>query len=442
MKMSNHNQIQSIAVVGAGISGLVLAYSLKKKGYKVTVFESSNKAGGKIRTSHADGFELDLGPVSCAETESLRTLIAELNLESEVLMAQSAVSKRYIFSNRKIHAIEPSPPKLLTHPILSFGARIRLLKDLFIKPSREQIEDETVQQFVSRHFGDEAHQKLFNPVLNGIYAGDSEALSISSTLPLVKRLAKEHGSVIRGLMKEKDKLKTGRKIISMKGGFGKLIEALQKNLNGDVHLSAEVTALKLNEGKPTVTIKENDNLSDQTFDKVFLTLPAYASASLLKDIDAEVSDLLSKIRYTHVHQIYCEVDLNDKKAFDGFGFLVPAEERLSLLGAICISNIFPGKSPEGKKLFALFCGGTRPYPFEARVEDAIKEFNSILKPTAIHMLRVQEWNNAIPQFEVGHQNILKQLKSFEVRTPSISFAGNYVSGVSVGDCIEYASRIS
>ncbi len=431
---------KSIAVVGAGISGLVLAYQLKKRGNHVTVFESSSRAGGKIKTAHSDGFELDLGPVSCAETPALRELISELNLESEVLIAQSAVSKRYIFSKGKIHAVEPSPPKLLTHPMLSWSGRIRLLKDLFIKPSTEQIEDETVEQFVVRHFGEEAHQKLFNPILNGIYAGDSEALSILSTLPLVKRLAKEYGSVIKGLRKEKDKLKMGRKIISMKGGFSKLLESLQGNLKSNLHLSAEVTALKLNDERATLTVMEGSEENQFTFDKVFLTVPAFASASLLKDINTEVSDLLGKIKYTNVAQIYCEVELSDKGTFDGFGFLVPAEERLSLLGAICISNIFPHKAPEGKKLFALFCGGDRPYPFEARVEEAIKEFNSILKPTTIHMLRVQEWNNAIPQFHVGHQAILKQLQSFENKNPAIVFAGNYVSGVSLGDCVEYANK--
>lgn len=439
--MSIHNPIHSVAIVGAGISGLVLAYQLKKKGYDVTVFESAAKTGGKIKTSCTEGFELDLGPVSCAETESLKQLLSELNLESEVLIAQSAVSKRYIYSKGKIHAIEPSPPKLLTHPMLSLGGKISLLKDIFIKPHTEQIDDETVEQFVTRHFGKEAHQKLFNPVLNGIYAGDSEALSISSTLPLVKRLAKEHGSVIKGLRKEKDKLKMGRKIISIKGGFSKLIESLQSNLNGRLHLSAEVISIEKKNDQVNLTVKESNEEKLHTFDKVFLALPAYAAGSLIKEVDSNLADLLQQIRYTHVSQIYCEVELNDKSAFDGFGFLIPAEEKLSLLGTICISNIFPQKSPEGKKLFALFCGGTRPYAFEARVEDALKEFNTILKPTSIHMLRVQEWSNAIPQFEVGHQTILNKIKSFEEKNLSIAFAGNYVSGVSLGDCIEYAMKV-
>jgi oxygen-dependent protoporphyrinogen oxidase len=76
------------------------------------------------------------------------------------------------------------------------------------------------------------------------------------------------------------------------------------------------------------------------------------------------------------------------------------------------------------------------------VNQSVEEFKSILKPSPIKILHVQEWANAIPQFHVGHQAILNQLKSFEEKNPSIAFAGNYVSGVSLGDCVEYANNIA
>jgi oxygen-dependent protoporphyrinogen oxidase len=432
---------KSVAVIGAGISGLVLAYQLKKQGHAVTVFESSAEAGGKIKTIYREGFELDLGPVSCSETEPLRQLISELNLQNEVLPAQSAVSKRYIYSKGKVHGIEPSPPKLFTHPMLSLGGKLKLLRDLWMKPAREQIEDETVAQFVTRHFGKEAHQKLFNPVLNGIYAGDSEVLSITSTLPLVKRLAKQYGSVIKGLRMEKDKLKLGRQIISMKGGFSKLIRAIETYLGNDLHRSAEVVDVDLVNGKASLTVMENSSERQFIFDNIFFTIPSFASALLLKRYDSEVAEALAKIKYNQVTQIYCEVDMG-ANSFDGFGFLVPAEEKLSLLGAICISNIFPQKSPDDKKLFALFCGGDRPYPFEAKTADAVNQFKSILKPLSLEVLHVQEWNNAIPQFHVGHQTVLQKLKDFEAKNPAVVFAGNYVSGVSLGDCIQFATQLA
>ncbi len=432
---------ESIAVVGAGISGLSLAYKLKKQGKSVTVFESAAEAGGKIKTIHKEGFELDLGPVSCAETATLKQLMTDLQLEEHVIQAQSAVSKRYIYSGGAIHAIEPSPLKLLMHPMLSWSGRFGLLKDLFIKPEAEQThQDETVAQFVRRHFGEEAHQKLFNPVLNGIYAGDSEALSISSTLAMVKTLATKYGSVIKGLRAEKDKLKTSRKIIGMKGGFIRFVEALQKEVGSGLHLSSEVKKIAPFENGVKLSIQsKKEGEKEQFFDKVYLTLPSYACANLLADVDAKVATALKQIKYPRVWQIYCEVETSDQ-AFDGFGFLVPAIERKSLLGAICISNLFPDKAPAGKKLFALFCGGDRPYAFEPSVENAIREFHSILKPSLLKVLHVQEWSQAIPQFHVGHQALRNDLKQFKARFPAIAFAGNYVSGVSLGDCVEYSLK--
>jgi len=431
---------ESIAIAGAGISGLSLAHQLRKQGKSVTVFEADAKAGGKIKTIHKDGFELDLGPVSCAETASLAELIKDLKLEDQVLPAAGAVSKRYIYSGGAIHAIEPSPLKLLMHPMLSWSGRFGLLKDLFIQPEKEPAEDETVAQFARRHFGEEAHQKLFNPVLNGIYAGDSEALSVTSTLSMVKTLAGKYGSVVKGLRAEKDKLKSSRKIISMKGGFSQLIEALQNESGSNLHLSSGITKITPDKDGVLLTIREKDTFKEQFFSKVYLTLPAYACADLINDIDAALARALRQINYPKVWQIYCEVE-TASRTFDGFGFLIPASERLSLLGAICISNIFPDKAPQGKKLFALFCGGERPYLMEPGVEEAIREFHSIMQPSLIKALHVQEWSQAIPQFYVGHQNLRSKLKELETANPCIAFAGNYVSGVSLGDCVEYAQKL-
>ena len=433
---------ESVAVVGAGIGGLSLAYQLKKQGKSVTVFEAAAEAGGKIKTLHLDGFELDLGPVSCAETATLKQLLADLHLEQEVIAAQSAVSKRYIFSGGTIHAIEPSPLKLLMHPMLSWSGRLGLLRDVFIKPEAEQTHpDETVAQFVRRHFGEEAHQKLFNPVLNGIYAGDSEALSISSTLAMVKKLAGTYGSVIKGLRAEKGKLNMSRKIIGIKGGFIRVVEALQEELGADLHLATAVKKITPSENGVKLSLHTNEGEQERFFDKVYLALPSYACADLLADIDAKVASALKQIRYPKVWQIYCEAETSDQ-VFDGFGFLVPAMERKSLLGAICITNLFPDKAPAGKTLFALFCGGDRPYAFEPSVEQAVKEFHSILKPSLLKVLHVQEWSEAIPQFYVGHKKLLQSLKALEARYPAIFFAGNYVSGVSLGDCVEYGLKIN
>jgi oxygen-dependent protoporphyrinogen oxidase len=180
------------------------------------------------------------------------------------------------------------------------------------------------------------------------------------------------------------------------------------------------------------SLKTNTTVSDISgFDQVYLTTPAFIAAELVRKRDHDLADKLKSIHYSSLSQVYLEV-VPGKKKFEGFGFLVPSSERMSLLGAICVSNIFPSKAPEGKMLFVLFCGGDRSYAFAPSDEDAVKEFNKIIQPALANVLHIQEWQNAIPQFYVDHEKILDHLKSFD---PKIVFVGNYVTGVAVGDCV-------
>ncbi|MEJ0030474.1 MAG: hypothetical protein WDO15_08940 [Bacteroidota bacterium] len=166
------------------------------------------------------------------------------------------------------------------------------------------------------------------------------------------------------------------------------------------------------------------------FDEIHITTPAFVTADLIK----ELSEPLKSIHYSDVTQIYCEC-VPGVNSFEGFGFLVPSEERLSLLGAVCVSNIFPSKSSEGRKLFVLFCGGDRPYSFSPSVDGAVKEFNKIIQPGLTKVVHVQEFKKGIPQFYVGHQKIVEQVRQFEKENPRIRISGNYLSGVGIGECL-------
>jgi len=374
-----------MAVVGAGISGLSTAYRLKKNGNDVTIFEASSKTGGKIGQVYCEGLTLDLGPVTISETPALSGLISELNLK--VVTPSDATSIRYIFSKGKLHRVSP---KLITSSLLSFTGKLSMLRALVTSKSGK---DESVAAYARRRFGEQAYQRLFNPMMNGIYAGNAELLSAHSVI-------KKRGP---------------RKIISLEGGIKSLTDALAAKLHGLILTGTTI-----------------DDFS--RFDKVHLTTPAFATAGLIKNLDGDLADKLASVHYSSVSQIYCEI-VPGASRFDGFGFLVPSEEKLSLLGAISVSNIFPSKVPEGRMLFVLFCGGDRPYPFTPSIESAVSEFSDILKPALTRVLRVQEWKRAIPQFYVGHNKILDQIGQFEKRHPNIKITGNYVTGVAVGDCI-------
>ena len=372
---------RKVAVVGAGITGLSVAYHSKKNGNDVTLFEASRNVGGKISTVYSEGLELDLGPISVSETPKLNELISELNINS--IPASDAVQKRYIYSRGQLHFAG------IASSLLSFPGKMSMLKAPLATAAKV---DETVAAYASRRFGKEAYLRLFNPMMNGIYAGNSELLCARTVL-------KKRGP---------------RKIISFKGGISELTNALACKLGNSVVTNR--------------AIKDLNELKD--FDEVHITTPAFVTANLVK----ELSVPLKSIHYSTVSQIYCEVVPGIRK-FEGFGFLVPSEERMSLLGAVCVSNIFPSKVPEGRNLFVLFSGGDRPYPFTPSIDDTVKEFNKILQPAVTKVLHVQEFKNGIPQFYIGHDKIIEQVRQFEEANPRIKIKGNYLSGVAVGDCL-------
>jgi oxygen-dependent protoporphyrinogen oxidase len=366
----------STAVVGGGISGLALAYRLKKSGGDVTLFEACKDVGGMIGTIYVDGYELDLGPVTISETPPLMSLIDELGLQ--VLEASDAVDIRYIYSGGKLHRVK-NP---ITSSLLSPLGKLAMLRAAFTSKSKE---NETVADHARRRFGEEAYRKLFDPMMKGIYAGDPELLSAEWCLP---------------------KRRGPRKIFSIQGGLKSVTKALADKLGNSVKLNSPIDRLP-------------------GFDKVYLTTPAYITAEIIGNGD--LSDKLKSIRYSDVTQIYCEL-LPGERKFDGFGFLVPSEERMSLLGAVCVSNVFPSKAPEGKMLFVLFCAGG------SIVKDVLAEFNRVIQPAFNKVLHIKEWKKAIPQFYVGHDEIVNLANNLDAR---VSIRGNYITGVAVGDCVSF-----
>jgi oxygen-dependent protoporphyrinogen oxidase len=371
---------KKVAVVGGGITGLSIAYKSKKNGNDVTLFEASRHVGGKIGTIYYEGLELHLGPVTISETPSLAGLISELGIE---VIEATNTGKRYIYSKGSLHKVN------LTSSLLSVGGKLALLKAPFASKAKQH---ETVCAYATRRFGHEAYRKMFNPLMNGVYAGNAELLGATSVF-------KKRGP---------------RKIISLKGGVGALTSAMAMKLGDSV--------------KTNSPIHDLDELKD--FDEVHIATPAFVTAQLIK----ELKEPLESVRYSDVTQIYLETVPGENK-FDGFGFLIPHEEKMSLLGAICVSNIFPSGVPDGRRLFVLFCGGDRNYPFTPSVDNAVKELHQILEPALMKVIHVQEWKKAIPQPYVGHDKVVEEVRKFESLNSRVKIRGNYLSGVAVGDCV-------
>lgn len=435
---------QPIIIAGAGLSGLTIAYELQKKGIPYQLMESAPQAGGVIKSLHIDGYELDAGPNSIGATPDTMAFFQELGLMDQLMEATAASKNRFLIRNDQLHAVSPHPLKILRSDYVSAGAKWRLFTERFRKAGNHS-EEETVSSFVNRRFGREIGEYLFDPILSGIYAGNPDQLSIQEVLPMLPKWEKEYGSVTAGLMKNM-KAMGGRKIVAFKGGNTVLVERLLSLLTGPVRFNCTITGVTKGATDYIVQYNEDGHTAMLNADRVIFTTPAYSTGAAISSLDASLSASLNNIHYPHMgvlHLGFGEEALSKVPA--GFGFLAPHAAKKHFLGVICNSAIFPSRAPEGKTLFTIFTGGARQEQLfeqlsvEKLQEQVIREVMSLLGlQTPPELQRFSEWKKAIPQLNIGHAEIRRQIKAFEERYPGIQLGGNYVSGVAVPAIIQAA----
>jgi protoporphyrinogen/coproporphyrinogen III oxidase len=242
----------------------------------------------------------------------------------------------------------------------------------------------------------------------------------------------------------------GRKIIAFKGGNAVLTERLLSLLKGELRFNCAITGITKGATDYIVQYNEDGHTGMLNAARVIFTTPAYSTGAAITSLDASLSGALNNIHYPHMgvlHLGFGEEAL--AKVPEGFGFLVPHAAKKHFLGAICNSAIFPSRAPSGKVLFTIFTGGARQEQFfeqlgvEKLQEQVISEFMSLLGlQTAPELQHFSEWKKAIPQLNIGHAEIRRQIKIFEQRYPGIQLAGNYVKGVAVPAIIQAAKDIA
>ncbi len=434
-------------VIGGGLAGLIVAYRLKQHGVEVSVLEASKTVGGKIGTRKVGGEPFDIGANTVLESNSaIQKLIADLGLQSEMLFASPQANTRWIVKRGKLVALPTAPLAFLTTPLFSLGAKLRLLCEPFVpKTTRE----ETIAEFATRRFGKEILDYAINPFLIGTYAAKPEDLSARSAFKALSEWESRYGSVIKGALthakatKQQPKSYSG-KMFSFAGGFYTVIQKLSAALGASVERGAEVQDIQReNEAWRVFYIQQNEMKSRTATHLVFAT-PADVTASLIQPIDKTVADSLAKIPYSPVAQVFLGFTREEVEPPQGFGFLVPEKEERQILGAVYNSTIFPSRYQT--VAFTVFLGGSRKpelvkYSDGTLIEVATAELQSILNIKARPVVEsVAKWERAIPQYRVGHADILAKVAELEAKEKTLAFVGNWRSGISVPDTIAQAEE--
>jgi len=448
-----------ITIVGGGIAGLSAAYYATKKlpDAQVTLIESSNQWGGKISTDRVifdDGqFIIEGGPDTFLATKPWAVaLCKELGLGDRLHGTNQKQKNTYVLHRNKLEQlpdglammIPTNVQAILKTRLISWFGKARIGLD-FLQPAKAVNGDESLGTFVSRRLGREAYENLIEPLMSGIYAGDGDALSLASTFPYLRDLELKFGSLARGALEMRKK--TNGKVQGSRSAFltpttglAEIVEALVNYLSAhdvDLRLRSNVQTLeRSNVG--TWSVKLNDEILET--DAVILATPAYVSGQLLASFDPELASTLTSIPYASTATIslaYRQSDL--PKPLDGYGYVIPRREGRKALAGTWTSTKFPHRAPDGYALIRVFVGRAGqdiPWDENELLDLAKEEVKLTSGITAEPMIsRVFMWDKAMPQYNLGHPEKLKQIDVAVEKHSGLALAGNGYRGIGIPDCI-------
>jgi protoporphyrinogen/coproporphyrinogen III oxidase len=433
-----------VVVIGGGISGLAAARALQRGGADVLVLEASGQVGGNLRTERtADGLLLESGPntLNVADPALLRHFEEE-GLAEKVVTPSEAARKRYVVFRGRPTALPLSPPAILTSPLLSAGGKVRLAGEVF-RPAGGDPE-ESVMDFVSRRLGREPAERILDPFVSGIYAGDPAKLSVRAAFPRLWEAEQLGGSLTRGfLAMRKMRRRNGTppppraRLLSFREGVAEWPRALAAAL-GDERIRTGVRVSSLYYSGLDGWRLENGHGDVFEARAIVLAVPAPEARRLVEPLDGGAAAALARIPYapvTVVHSLYRREAV--RHPLDGFGLLCPGGENRRILGSLWPSSLFPGRVPEGYVLTTCFVGGARAPERAALSDDALislvreEQADLLGARGAPEMVDIVRWPRAIPQYVQRHLDRIGRVEGFELSHPGIRLVGNWRDGVSV-----------
>ncbi len=458
--------MKRIAIIGAGISGLTLAYKLKKmelKDIEIKVFEKNNRAGGTILTEKYSGFTIEAGP-DCFITEKpwAMELAREIGLGSRLIGTIPEKRKTYVLSDGALHPIPEGlilmiPTKILpliTSTLFTPSGKIRMGLEIFI-PRRRSTTDESLAEFIIRRFGREALEKIAEPLVAGVHAGEPETMSVKSSFPKFVEMEKRYRSLILGMLRMRGKFKKKyggseeekSMFMTFVNGLGEMIEKLEELIGREtIIFNREITDIQ--RSADGFIIKSPGNETER-FDALVLAVPSYISANLLKNTSPELSNLLKNIPFvsTATVTLVYKTD-NFHHPLDGYGFVIPSKEKRKIMAVTWTSSKFRFRVPHGFVMLRCFIGGARnSHLVDLEDDELIKIVREELKTimgimSEPYLTKIYKWPRAMPQYVIGHEENLRRIEEKLKRIPGLFIAGSSYRGIGISDCIKNATEVA
>ena len=449
-------------IVGGGIAGLATAYELSRRGVSFVLLERAARAGGVILSEEIDGFVIDGGPdaLLIQKPDGIK-LCEELGL-GDRLVSTKPPRLAYIQRGGQLHALPAAsvlgiPTRVgpfVSTRLFSWLGKLRMAAELFV-PARRDEGDESIGSFMTRRFGREATTYLAEPLLAGIHAGDVDRLSIRALFPRFVEAERTHGSLLKAFRSNPNPAspanpesqipnpgKGNGAFKSLAGGLSELIRALVSVLpSGSICLNSTVSRIteQREHGSFRVERASGDAIAARA---VVIATPAYATSSLTRELDGEISGIFSEIRYASAATIVLAFPRRAvAHPLNGSGFVVPRVENTGIMAASWLSSKWPDRAPDDKVLLRTFVGGARdPKALEESDAELMSRSMRALRPllgiTGEPLLsRVYRWDRANAQHEVGHLDRVAAIERALTHHPGLFVTGSGFRGTGIPDCV-------
>ena len=469
--------MKRVVIIGGGIAGLSAAWSLREHRsndpFEIVLLERGERFGGNIRTERTEGFLIEGGP-DCFISEKpwAMELIKRLGLTGKILPTNDKNKKTFVLSGGKLHVLPEGvilmiPTRILplaTSSLISWPGKIRMAMELFI-PKKKDSSDESLGEFVRRRLGKEALDKIAEPLVAGVHAGDPETMSVRASFPKFVQLEEENGSLIKGMVRKMASMHKAKKpataagsgqkprvtmFMTLKDGLSELIETLTTRLSkmdGTVlRTGASVSSIEKMDGRYSVTLEGGEKIDA---DALVVAAPAWAAANLLAGVDEGLCEKLRTIPYVSTATVSIAFRKKDiKHPMNGFGFVVPKVEKRRIMAATWTSVKFAHRAPEDSVLIRCFVGGSKNAELvdldDAGMVKMVKEeLRDIMGIDAEPVLtRVFRWRKSMPQYTIGHDERVKWIDERVASTHGLYLTGSAYHGIGISDSIRYGEVVA
>ncbi|HXF28878.1 MAG TPA: protoporphyrinogen oxidase [Chlamydiales bacterium] len=364
-----------IIIIGAGISGLSLAWELQRE-HDVTVLEASPRVGGWIQSKNIEGAIFECGPRSIRGDVQF-PLFEELGL----IPIEAKASTKYLAVNGHLQKV---PDTFLGLFSSSLGRKALLALLSFPFRKKKVAHDESVGSYYAARFGSDFVDCFIDPMMAGIWAASPYSLSAAACKPTFKR---------------------GRTIFSFAGGLESLPKAIAQRLSGTLLVNCTVTRIQEFSDHVKVTSADGSQICG---DIVVSTIAAHQLQPLIQD----------KVPFVPRNSV-ATVSFGFSEPLaspQGFGFLASSKQEPQLLGIVFDSAIFPEFNGPFQTRLSVMLGGERAKDIFSKTESEIqrlarqavqKYLHIQIEPQVSIVMRAID---AIPAFPVGY---IAQRKAFE-----------------------------